>query len=1254
MRYSAAIDSGRGRLATILMKAAGILLMVCALATSLVSEVRAQGGGLPADHFLADSLAESAKVYESRIAARQAQEAKQWELAISHWDRLLKLWPDDLEALSGKARILSDELARPEAALEVRGLATKAAPWSPDSWYQLCELNFQAHRFQQALEDCDTSLLLLRRNLKAMLRRADILAVLGKSDQLETQYKQFVSILEQREHVDALIEHLNSLRKSHPQLTERHSKLPEQLMELWGSGEILKRRNARSELNSKFIEISALVGEGDPKYIARLDPKRLALLAEEAESVDGANAGDALEIRVMLSLLRGLQCIVNAELLCVSIEMRKFEEMLASGLGRAHQLGSRLLDLKLATGLVSVSGGDSKENAGNDLTRAAELIYGRHSKEVATQLWKASRSYQVAGRTDSRTISLARSLTILVGQEGPRSKFAADGTDLLVTSLLAAGENRSAVSLQRIQVARNVERFGDRDPITLRSRHTLGAILIYLEDFQAGVEVLEDAHRAVVGTEGNQEFKSSVESSLAMAYERLGKEEDAKRLRLASSNRPSTANTGVSETKFDSLVDQYGLNLIDEADRLERVGRSAEAYVKYQIGRSNAAQIFGAQHPMLAAIDWRLAVYENSSARHNAALARLDSVLDVANVDQDHPYLIVTRLLWIKAQSEFALRRERDASDTLIKYWAMLSRFESRSVLSAEALFSLSVLLQRQGKSAASTYAAKFAVNIIQHARANMRGLSDDSQRSFLQKHGWGYRALASVLIERGRVIEAEQVLQMLKELELRELTPRSKVGESVQVTRVDLGGAEQRVQRRMDALLDEGAGLQEDLTRTQRRLRLLQGDETDNRQRVLDLEAKLQTWEATMRAFLDNLPKELPDVQVPGGEQDNEKAKGRLQAVIQRDPTAVGLQFVVTDERLGILLASREGTVGRFSPITRVELSQRVSQLRTAILNKADTREAAQALWKALLGPVEADLQRLGARTLLLASTDVLRYLPFAALQDEQGHYLIERFALANWLAAAPDPKPRAQTQPWRMAALGVTQAKPGFPALPGVRREIQGIVRSPINPGGALPGYAYLDDEFDLQHLDEAIGGAGNIVHVASHFDFRPGDERRSVLLVGRGDPVSMASLARRDFAKVEQLTLSACETATGGGFNETGAEVEGLAALLLVKQARSVMGTLWKVADASTAQLMVSYYRQMQSGRAGQVGPLPGRAAALQAAQLQLLKGQGASVTDKSARGARPLAAGTPSPTAPSPDNPWAHPYYWAPFVISGDWM
>ena len=80
-------------------------------------------------------------------------------------------------------------------------------------------------------------------------------------------------------------------------------------------------------------------------------------------------------------------------------------------------------------------------------------------------------------------------------------------------------------------------------------------------------------------------------------------------------------------------------------------------------------------------------------------------------------------------------------------------------------------------------------------------------------------------------------------------------------------------------------------------------------------------------------------------------------------------------------------------------------------------------------------------------------------------------------------------------------------------------------------------------------------------------------------------------------------ACDTATGGGVNENGAEVEGLAAVVLRQRAQAVLATLWKAADALTAHLMRDFYAAR-----GTQNPLS-RAQALRQAQLRMLQGTAA---------------------------------------------
>jgi CHAT domain-containing protein len=244
-----------------------------------------------------------------------------------------------------------------------------------------------------------------------------------------------------------------------------------------------------------------------------------------------------------------------------------------------------------------------------------------------------------------------------------------------------------------------------------------------------------------------------------------------------------------------------------------------------------------------------------------------------------------------------------------------------------------------------------------------------------------------------------------------------------------------------------------------------------------------------------------------------------------------------------------------------------------------------------------------------------------------------------------------RAAQSAWQVAGMGLSQAREGFSALPGVRSELQSIVRTSASPLGVLPGNIAIDENFGRAQFEAALRGQTNVVHVASHFDFRPGDEHRSMLLVGAGEPVSLAQLAVMNFARVEQLTLSACNTATGGGVNENGAEVEGLAAAVLKKRARSVLASLWAVADDSTAQLMQRFYAQR-----AQAQPTS-RAQALRQAQLALLEGTAATATNTATSNQRQALrlGGVQGQALPvDPTKPFAHPYFWAPFVISGSWL
>jgi CHAT domain-containing protein len=286
-----------------------------------------------------------------------------------------------------------------------------------------------------------------------------------------------------------------------------------------------------------------------------------------------------------------------------------------------------------------------------------------------------------------------------------------------------------------------------------------------------------------------------------------------------------------------------------------------------------------------------------------------------------------------------------------------------------------------------------------------------------------------------------------------------------------------------------------------------------------------------------------------------------------------------------------------------------------------------------------------------------VLRYLPLAALHDGE-QYLLERYRLAVFTPASAtrlEDQPRPQ---WSGVGFGVSKAHGSFPALPTVPDELRSVIRDPTQPSpeGVLPGLVHLDEAFTDAALRAALRQSHPVVHIASHFQLHPGDDMASSLLLGDGSHLPLARLKTwpQPFQGVELLTLSACNTAVGSKGAE-GKEVESFAVLAQRQGAKAVVATLWPVVDASTKELMQTFYRL----REGQPG-LP-KVEALRQAQLTLLRGHGppeAAMRHESRAGVLVADASSgPGGALPRflPDSraPYAHPAFWAPFVLIGNW-
>lgn len=166
-------------------------------------------------------------------------------------------------------------------------------------------------------------------------------------------------------------------------------------------------------------------------------------------------------------------------------------------------------------------------------------------------------------------------------------------------------------------------------------------------------------------------------------------------------------------------------------------------------------------------------------------------------------------------------------------------------------------------------------------------------------------------------------------------------------------------------------------------------------------------------------------------------------QALAASPAGTVALHYLVGDDRLTLLLVSARDRVAHELPVDRKSLDALVSRYREVLSAAAeDPLPPAQALHRLLLAPLLPDLDRLGARTLILATDGSLRHLPFAALHDGQ-RWLVERFAIVSSGAAAAGPGAATLRRPWRVAGFGSTLGGPNLHPLPAVAQELRDVVR-------------------------------------------------------------------------------------------------------------------------------------------------------------------------------------------------------------------
>jgi CHAT domain-containing protein len=589
-----------------------------------------------------------------------------------------------------------------------------------------------------------------------------------------------------------------------------------------------------------------------------------------------------------------------------------------------------------------------------------------------------------------------------------------------------------------------------------------------------------------------------------------------------------------------------------------------------------------------------------------------------------------------------ALAEEIGDGENVARTWDVLAR--------AEAL---------AGRPSGAIFFRKQAVNAVQALRSSAASLSRELRASQTRSKEALYRDLAGDLLREGRLAEAEQVLAMLKEEEFSAFIRRRSSDGDAKALRLEANAAEAPWAQRYDALREKTAALGQQLRAVKPSsalppevlAELFAGLlPPDAAARAAALEPQLAAARAGFDDYLAALAKASAQLAVPPGAQQQGLLQGKLGALGEG---TVALYYVLLRDRLHVLLATPKGYTHREVPIAAERLAGLSAQWRVVLQQPGrDPRPGGRALYDLLVAPVEKELLLAKARTVMLALDGGLRYLPFAALYDGQ-QYLVQRWQFTVYTAAAGAVVDRPPRPQWTIAALGVSEAARGFESLPGVPAELADIVKKPGSATGVLPGTALLDGAFTRAALIDALRARPAVLHLASHFAFEPdGTEAESFLLLGGGKTLSLADFAAGEFPvkDLDLLTLSACQTGVGSTGRD-GVEVEGFGVLAQRKGAAAVMATLWPVADASTSLFMREFYRRREVGHVT-------KATSVRAVQVGFITGEyGNESLPLATRGLRRTAPPAREdiaapPFTVDPKAPFAHPYFWAPFILMGN--
>jgi len=920
--------------------------------------------------------------------------------------------------------------------------------------------------------------------------------------------------------------------------------------------------------------------------------------------------------------------------------------------------------------------------------RLADAIrkYGEKSNRAAAAYRLLARDYRDAAQYEQAVDALAAAARIYQDSGSNRRAELGDLQMELAQTYTNKGDRLSARAMYSSARTAYEAVLGDKHPKVALAFHNIGKIDLNMTQFEAALSAFRTAREIY---EANLPAETSRLAELlidtASLHARLGNRETAlalaneavtlSRNRLGDGHRTTalalhfagTINRGMGKSEAalkdlgaalriytgpDSRVQRRIPEVLDDVSvAFVRAGCLDEATRVQNLSIGHYVAAYGATHDRVASAYHRLGGIYRENRKFTEARAPLFKAAKIYESIFGPNHRRIADVYSDVASSSARIGLNSEA----LTYGLRALRIRSLHKQAApedlrQSYWSLSQVLNQQGNLNAAIAFAKMAVNINQEIRAQNRNLPEELTKALAGRYRELYEYLANMLITAGRLQEAQQVLDLIKQQELFDFVRRDDAEAADVDGRAALTPTESDLSGQIMDLVDAPITAAREIEKLKKKAADI-GLSKDEERLVQALEATLseqfRKQQTDIEALLDEVANADRQIEREVGKLDLDLVDATQERLKTMKGRAVELQIASLDTALHIFLTTERTGIHKSVPVGRKEMALLVFRAWSATSRRdPDARLHLKRLYDILVKPVEAELKSSHADVLMFNLSGVLRYVPLAALHTGE-RYLIEDYAIALSTTAANtryEAKPRERS---KAAGFGVTKEHVGFAPLPGVAEELEAIFDGK-DAKGYLGGMPRMDENFSNLSLGDALKAHPLYLHVASHFRLVPGDAGKSVLLLGDGRSLSLDEFRKDEkfrLTDLDLLALSACETA--GGVDQTGAEIESFASVVQKRGASSVMATLWPIADSSTSQLMSGFYK-------GFLAEGLDKATALRRAQIAMLKGEmkpaGMVTASRSANEVVDISAGD----APLAEPGFQHPYFWSAFILMGNWL